>query len=137
MQRLAAAFIYFLLVYACGFATGVVREFFITPSTGLTLALWIEVPVLLAASFFSARFVLRRFCIKNEWRERWTLGLLALVMLIFSEEMMNWMLRGVSVFTFWANFPALAAIANFAGILFFALMPVLIDRQSVRHQSRM
>jgi hypothetical protein len=134
VQRFVPAFVYFVIVYACGFAIGVVREFVITPRTGLTLALWIELPIMVTASFFGARFVLHRFGIRNYLRERLTLGFLALLLLVLAEEIMSWALRGVSVFTLWAHFSVLAGIANFVGLLLFAMMPMMIDIWAVRHQ---
>jgi hypothetical protein len=137
MQRVAAAFLYFLLVYACGFAVGVVREFVITPRTGLTLALWIELPIMVGASFVAARYVIRRFGVKRLLPDQLLLGGLGLAMLIIAEELMSWALRGVSVFTLWAHFSVLAAIANFAGLLLFALMPLLAGMWTARHGSRL
>jgi hypothetical protein len=135
MQRLTAPFVYFVMVYACGIATGVVREFFITPRTGLTLALWIELPVMVGASFLAARFVVRRFGIMNYLQDRLNLGLLGLALLVVAEEIMSLALRGISVFTIWAHFSVLAGIANFSGLLLFALMPILIGIRAVRHQN--
>jgi hypothetical protein len=131
VQRFAPAFVYFLIVYACGFAIGVVREFVVTPRTGLTLALWIELPIMVAASLLGARFVLHRFGVKNQFQDRLILGLLSLALLIMAEEVMSLALRGISIFTIWAHFSALAAIANFGGLFLFALMPLLISHQSV------
>lgn len=128
MHRFVPAFAYFLLAYACGFATGVVREFFVTPRTGLTAALWIELPVMVAVSFFAARFVVRRFVVKNDLGDRLILGSLGLALLVVAEQVMSWALRGISVFTLWAHFSPLAAIANFAGLGLFAIMPLLILR---------
>ena len=127
MHRVSAAFAYFLIVYACGFAIGVVREFFVTPRTGLTLALWIELPVMIGASFMASRLVLGRFAGKAGLSDRAVIGAFALVLLVLAEEAMSWALRGVSVFTIWAHFSLLAGIANFTGLLIFALMPLLID----------
>jgi hypothetical protein len=135
MHRLVAAFVYFLIVYACGFATGVVREFLVTPRTGLTLALWIELPVMVGASLFAARFVLHRFGVKDCPQDQLFLGVLGLGLLIVTEEVMSWALWGISVFTIWAHFSALAAIANFAGLLLFGLMPMLIGLCSGRKQN--
>ncbi len=129
MRYFIPACVYFLLVYACGFATGVVREFLVTPRTGLTLALWIELPVMVGASFFAARYVLRRFRVSADVRDRAVLGVLSLALLILAEEAMSWALRGISVFTTWAGFPPLAAIANFAGLLLFTAMPLIIQRR--------
>jgi hypothetical protein len=136
MQRLTAAFVYFILAYACGFATGIVREFLITPRTGLTLALWIELPVMVAASFWAARFVVRHFGVRNYRQERLAMGLVALLLSVLAEEIMSWVLRGVSVFTLWAHFSVFAAIANFGGLLLFALMPMLIGIWAVRRQTQ-
>lgn len=130
MRHFVPAFVYFLLVYACGFATGVLREFLVTPRTGLTLALWIELPVMVAASFFSARFVQHRFRVGSDFQVRAVLGLISLALLVLAEEVMSWALRGVSVFTLWARFSPLAAIANFAGLLLFAVMPLIVQRRA-------
>jgi hypothetical protein len=134
MQRLKAPFIYFLLVYFAGFVLGTVREFFVTPHVGLTAALLIEIPIMTLASFFAAQFVLDRSAQAKTSGDRLFIGCTAFILLLIAEEAMTRILRGISIFTLWADFPPLAAIANITGLALFMLMPLWVRRSRIAGQ---
>lgn len=129
MARMKAPFFYFLIVYAAAFAFGTMREFFITPYVGLTAALWIEVPMMAVISFFAARFVIERAPEVKVDGDRLFIGCAAFILLLIAEEAMARILRGISVFTLWADFEPLAAIANILGLTLFLLMPLFVLRK--------
>jgi hypothetical protein len=129
MTRLKAPLIYFLLVYLAGFILGIIREFWITPIVGLTDALLIEIPGMAAISFVAARFVLHRTPEAKTSGDRLFIGGAAFILLLFAEEAMSRLLRGISIFTLWADFEPLAAIANLVGLGLFILMPLFIRQR--------
>jgi hypothetical protein len=125
MQRMTAALLYFLIAYAAGFAFGIVREFFVTPYLDLSLALVIEQPFMIAVSFLAARFVMERGALRAPV-DGLIVGLAALVLLLIAENVMSHVLRGISVFTLWADFTLVAALANYGGLGVFAMMPLCL-----------
>jgi hypothetical protein len=132
MTRLRAPFFYFVLVYLAGFALSTAREFLVTPAVGLTNALLIEMPIMAVVSFFAARFVLDRTPEAKTPGDRLFVGCTAFILLLIAEEAMTRILRGISIFTLWADFELLAAIANIIGLGLFMLMPLFVGRNQVQ-----
>lgn len=132
MTRLKAPFLYFLLVYLAGFALGIGREFLVTPAVGLTNALLIEMPIMAVVCYFAARFVLDRTPEAKTSGDHLFVGCAAFILLLIAEEAMARILRGISVFTLWADFELLAAIANIAGLGLFMVMPLIVGRKQVQ-----
>jgi hypothetical protein len=128
MQRLTAALLYFLIAYGAGFVFGVIREFFVTPYVGLSLALCIELPFMAAVSFLAARLVMDRSTRRTS-ADGLIVGFVALAFLLIAEDVMSRVLRSISVFTLWENFNLVAALANYVGLTLFAVMPWLVSRQ--------
>lgn len=132
MTHLKASFLYFLLVYLAGFAIGTIREFLVTPAVGLTNALLIELPIMAVISFFVARFVLNRTPEAKTLGDRLFVGCAAFILLLIAEEAMSRILRGISIFTLWADFETPAAIANIVGLGLFLLMPWFVERKQAQ-----
>jgi hypothetical protein len=128
MTQLKAPFLYFVLVFIAGFALGTAREFLITPIVGLTNALLIEIPIMAVVAFFAARFVLDRTPEARTSGDRLFIGCAAFILLLIAEEAMTRILRGMSIFTLWADFELIAAIANIVGLGLFMVMPSLVGR---------
>jgi hypothetical protein len=125
-MRLKPAFIYFLIVYLAGFVFGTIREFWVTPYVGLTNALLIELPIMGAISYFAARFVVDRKPKAKTPGDRLFIGCIGFIFLLIAEDAMSYILRGISVFTLWADFEWPAASANIVGLILFMLMPLLV-----------
>lgn len=133
MNRVGAAILYFLMVYAAGFSFGTIREFLLTPFLGLTRGILIEAPFLIITSFYAALLVLRRTPPSAAAGYFLSVGAIALTLLLIAEEAMSWTLRGMSVFSLWARMPLLAAQANYVTMVFFLLMPFLVGKSEYRH----
>jgi hypothetical protein len=134
MNRLKAPFFYFFLAYLAGFALGAVRELLVTPAVGLTNALLIETPIMAVVSFFAARFVVDRTPEAKTSGDRLFIGCTAFILLLLAEEVMSQILRGISVFTLWADFDLFATIANIVGLALFMLMPLWVRRSRIARQ---
>lgn len=135
MNRVGAAILYFLIVYAAGFAFGTIREFLLTPFLGLTRGILIEAPFLVITSFYAALLALRRTPQSAGASYFLSVGAIALTLLFIAEEAMSWTLRGMSVFSLWARMPFLAAQANYVTMVFFLLMPFLVGKSGYRPSS--
>jgi hypothetical protein len=114
---------YFIVIFTLAFATGVVRTLFVAPLLGPVAAVSLEVPVILAASWFVARRLLRGRSFSLA--QRAAIGALAFTLTMISEAALSQLIRGQSI-TEWA-----AAVATPLGLfglaaqLGFAAMPVL------------
>jgi hypothetical protein len=109
----------FCLVFAAGFALGMIRETGLRPLIGADAARLVELPLMVAISFFAARWILRR---GGQGDTAWLLvmGLVAFLLLMAAELTLGSILfgRGVSAF--------LGDIFTLTGFLAFVAQALLI-----------
>lgn len=117
-----AAAAYWGIVFALGFVLGTVRVLWVIPRVGLIPATLLELPVILAASWFAAGWILRRFAIADR-REALTLGVLAFVLLMAAECALAAALLGQTPAQWLAELARPHALLGLAGQAVFALMP--------------
>jgi hypothetical protein len=122
---IGAGFVYAGLVYAAGFALGAVRVLYVAPWIGMSMAIWIEIPLMLGISWLACGFVLRRSRAAPNWGARARMGAAAFAVLIAGEI-------AVGVFVFdRAPVDALETLVdaeNVPGLctqILFALMPLV------------
>jgi Ca2+/H+ antiporter len=122
----AAGFCYFAIVFALAFAMGVARALLIAPALGETLAIFLEIPVLLAVSWFVARHLLRgrRFKVG----QLVAVGAIAFALTMISEAALADAIRGQSLAQWAAGLVTPLGLVGLAGQLGFALMPALSGR---------
>jgi hypothetical protein len=60
---LKAGAVYFTIVFAVGFLLGTVRVLVLVPRVGETAAVMIELPIILAASWITCRWLIARFSV--------------------------------------------------------------------------
>ena len=120
-----AGIVYFLIVFAAGFLMGTIRVLTIAPAVGETLAVLIELPVMLAVSWFASRAVVARLAVPGRLQPRLVMGGVAFALLMLAEI-------GVSVFalqrSIGAHFEAylaVPALLGLAGQIAFALFPAV------------
>lgn len=128
MRAIAAGTVYFLLVYAAGWALGPIRQIFVAPRIGATAAVLLEAPLMLAASLAASSWVVRRFALPPRLGARLAAGLVALVLLLLAEAAAARFLRGLAVADYLAGFGSLRGAISLALFLLFAATPVLIER---------
>jgi hypothetical protein len=124
---LKSALLYSSLAFAAGFVLGPVRMFILAPRVGAVVAVLIEAPLILTASFFIARWVLRRFATGASVRQRLTIGVVAFVMLMATEFMMSIAL-GVGQRAYLVSLFAPAGAIGLVGQVLFAFIPLLVRR---------
>lgn len=83
MTAILKGMIYFAAVFAVAFGMGIARTLFVAPLVGPGVAIGIEVPIILAVSWFVARRVLRDASLSLA--ERAAMGAIAFGLLMASE----------------------------------------------------
>ena len=84
-RAFAAGVIYFLAVFALGFAFGVVRTMVLASHMGEMRSVLIEIPVMLSASWIICGLVLRRMRVSAQMQARIVMGATALGLLMTAE----------------------------------------------------
>ncbi len=92
-HRWRAAWVYFGMVYALGFLLGSLRELLIAPRFGGFWPRVIEMPMMLAASWFAAFWVVNRYGIAAR-ADRLVMGLTAFALLMLGEVLVGIGLMG-------------------------------------------
>lgn len=122
---LKAGALYFAVVFAAGFVLGALRVMAIAPRLGETAAVLVELPVMLALSWFVCAWLVRRQAVPAAATERIVMGGAAFVMLMAAEA-------GVSVFAFGRSpaehfeaYRAATAQIGLAAQVVFAAFPLL------------
>ena len=129
MRTAAAALLYFALVFATGFLLGPVRVLWLEPKLGPFLAVLCEVPFLLAAMAFAARWVPRVVSLEREPQSLIAMGLGALALLQAADIVVGVGLRGLTLTAQVAQFATPQGLVYAAALVAFAAMPVLVNRR--------
>ena len=128
MTAISKGVIYFAAVFAFAFVMGVVRTLFVAPYVGSAVAVGIEVPIILAASWFVARRLLRRTSLTLV--ERATMGAIAFGLTMISEAALSVAMRGESVSQWAVALATPLGLLGLAGQVGFAVIPLFAGRQS-------
>jgi hypothetical protein len=125
-RALLAGGIYALALFALGFLLGTVRVLLIMPMAGELAATLIELPLMLAAGFFTCRWIVRRWKVPAQSIVRLLMGLAFLLLLLALEMLLGLTLIGRS----WAEqVSALRSTAGLAGLaaqIVSATFPLLV-----------
>jgi hypothetical protein len=127
MRVLKAGAVYFLLVFAAGFALGVVRELWVKEKIGARAAETAEVPLMIGVSALAALLVVRRHELPRRLVVRLTVGLVALALLVGAELTIVVVVRGQSIERYLASRDPAAFTVYLLGLVLYALMPALVS----------
>ena len=133
---LKAGAAYFALVFGAGFLLGIVRLLWLVPRVGERNAELIEEPVMLAVTYFAARFLTRRLAVPAKAGPRLGMGLAGLSLLLAAEFGLVLQLRGMSLADYFAQRDPVAATVYYAMLAVFALMPLILARFSAGPEGR-
>jgi hypothetical protein len=125
MTALRFGTVYFLIVFACAFVTGVVRTLFVTPALGPTLAVMAEVPLIIAVSWLVARWMVLR-TVPMRRAALAMAGMIAFALLMAAEAALAKALTGQSPAQWAASLFVVPGLIGLAGQLVFALMPLIV-----------
>jgi len=117
--------VYFALVFGVGFLLGILRVLVLVPSLGERWAELAEMPLMLIAIIFAARFVVRRFP-ATQRASYLVSGGIALVLLIVVEFSVVLALRGMSISQYFAERDPVAGSVYVGMLVVFAVMPWLM-----------
>lgn len=119
-----AGILYFAGVFALGFLLGVARLLWLAPRLGETGAVLLELPLILAASWWWAGWLVRRLGVPAAPRPRLGMGGLAFALLLAAEFAVG-AAAGRPPAAQVANWGTVAGGLGLAGQVAFALIPLL------------
>jgi len=126
---LKAGLVYFLIVFAAGFALGPIRILWVVPRLGTRTAELLEMPIMLVVVIMAARWSVRRLAVPTAASVRLGAGLVALSLLLIAEFTLVLGLRGLSFQQYWATRDPVSGAAYLIMLGVFAVMPVLVRRR--------
>ena len=127
MTVFKVAVAYVLTVFAAGFALGAIRVTYIAPATGAFAAVLIELPFMLTASWFAAKWLTHVMRTPKTCSARAGMGLIAFALLMVIETVFG-LAFGRSIASQVSNLWQPAGMAGLAGQMLFAMMPVFLLR---------
>lgn len=125
MSAVAAGAAYFAIVFAAGFALGAVRTLFLAPMTGETIAVALELPLMLAISWLACRAEIRRFAVPDARAPRLLMGGSAFALLIIAETLLATLLFDRSLSEIGEAWTTAAGALGLGGQIAFAVFPLL------------
>ncbi|MBP6815396.1 MAG: hypothetical protein KA169_10940 [Burkholderiaceae bacterium] len=132
-RTLKAGTAYFLVVFTFAFAMGVLRVLVLVPRMGEVAAVLIEVPLVVAVSWWVCRWATARWQVGNANRDRLMMGAVAFGLLIAIEWAMSVTAFGRTSAQFVQSMFTPAGVIGLAGQVVFGLMPLLLrTRQAGR-----
>lgn len=116
---------YAVTVFAIGFVLGTARVLLLAPRVGSTIAVSIEAPIILTASWYVWSTWMKRFIVGAEIRTRILVGAIAFVTLITLEVALSIGLFHRSIGEYLAGMLSLAGAIGLAAQVCFATFPLL------------
>ena len=125
LKTVYAGLLYFILVLGTGFVLGVFRVLFVVSRIGERWAELMEMPLMAAAIFFSAGYILRHFPEINFPRESLIVGFLALALTVGAELGLAVTLQSQSLAEYLGSRDKVSGLVYLVMLIVFALMPRL------------
>jgi hypothetical protein len=127
-RAIVAGILYFAAVFAIAFCLGTVRVLLVAPRLGETLAVLLELPVVLWASWACCGALVTRLAVSPRPGDRVMMGGVAFVVLQAAEALLAIFVFGRSPTVYLAAFTTLAGQLGLAGQIGFALIPLVRRR---------
>ncbi len=124
-RAITAGLLYFLAVFAIGFALGTLRVLVIIPRIGALAAVLVELLVMLALAWPICGALIRRCAVPPRPAPRLAMGAVAFGVLMVAELAMAVWLFGRTPQQHWASYRGVAEQLGLAGQLAFAVFPLL------------
>ncbi|MEQ8955989.1 MAG: hypothetical protein RL120_17800 [Gammaproteobacteria bacterium] len=125
IQAVKAGLLYFFGVICAGILLGGIRLMLLVPTLGDTLAVSIEVPVMLLLCWILCGRAIALFEIVPQWPDRLLMGVVAFCCLLTAEWVLAIVLFGQTTTQFLASFLLAAGLIGLAGQVLFACLPLL------------
>jgi hypothetical protein len=130
--NLAAGAVYFAMIFALGFALGFLRDIIFrvgAVEASRIIAVLIELPVMLLASWFACAFVIKRFDVSAATVDRAIMGSAAFVLLMAAELCLGVFLLGRSVAEHLRTYSEASYALGLAAQLCFGAFPLIQMRR--------
>lgn len=128
-RALGAATVYFLALFALGFALGTIRVLFVVPRLGLFQATLAEIPIMLTAAFFTSRWSVQHWQVAPTLAARWAMVLWFLILLAGFETVMSTVLFGRTLADQWEILTTPAGSIGMLAQVIAALLPLCVGRR--------
>ena len=119
-----AGMTYFAIVFAAGFLLGTLRVLFIIPRLGETVAVALELPIILALSWVACRWVTARLDVPGTWIVRIMMGSFAFAVLMLAELGVSTLAFGRSIPEHLEQYRELPALLGLGAQIAFAIIPL-------------
>ena len=124
-KSILAGVAYFGCVFAAGFALGVLRTVLVVALVGETVAVALELPIILAIAWIACRWLINRLEVPSRLVSRAVMGAVAFVLLMAGELSISLLLAGRSAAEHLQLYREASHMLGLAGQLAFAFFPVL------------
>ena len=121
-----AALLYFALVFGAGFVLGPIRVIWVVPRFGERIAELVEMPIILAVIFASAKWIIRRYELARTSSQLLMIGCIALAFLVVAEFSIVLSVRGLSIREYLATRDPVAGAVYYLMLGVFAIMPRIV-----------
>jgi len=122
---LKAGVTYFAAVFLAGFALGTTRVLLLVPSLGETLAVLLEVPLLLALSWMVSPWIVTRYGVSGDVPSRVLMGGVAFSLLMIAELALAVFVFGRSLEEHAAAYASWPGAIGLAAQITFAVIPLV------------
>jgi hypothetical protein len=118
---------YFALAFALGFLLGMLRTLFVNnvPGASRLLGVLIELTIMLCASWYLCRYVIRRFAVGSTVSARALMGGIALALLLVAELILDMLLSARAPSEHFALYREASCALGLAAQIGFGLIPML------------
>ncbi len=124
-KTIFAAFSYFAVVFGAGFALGALRMIMVAPYLGTMGAIVLEVPIMLAISWYACRSIITNFDIPATVAQGLVMGGIAFALLMAAELALSVVLLGRTIAQHLAGYADAGTMLGLAAQIAFGLFPVL------------
>ena len=131
MRRFRAGLVYFALVFGAGFALGSIRVLLLVPRLGVRYAELLEMPFMFFAVLLCARYTVARYRLPAGASVRFSVGFIALALLLAAELLLNTLVLKQSLTEYIAARDPISGAAYLVMLGLFAVMPWLVHRSTL------
>lgn len=124
-RAVLAGLAYFAIVFAAGFALGAIRVVLLIPRIGETVAVLIELPVILTVAWIASRWLVTKFDVPRQSGPRLLMGGAAFLTLMCAELGLSMLAFGRTVVDHLDQYHTIHGLLGLAGQVMFGLFPLI------------
>jgi hypothetical protein len=125
-----AGIAYAVIIFSVGVVLGTIRVLLIAPHVGATIAVLLEAPLMLVASWHVCRQCIKRFRVPTSSQARLSMGAVALAILLSAEIALAGIAFGQTLTGYLISLRSAAGVAGLSAQIAFAALPLLqLDRR--------